>query len=133
MDAAPSASVCGQEQGIDGEGGPPLSASPVEVATDAFGDSRGSLGCPPPTRIPHLHHPPDHTRVVDLLLPRRVGGIVALLEGSLPPRALSMVLEWAALHQLELKQNWRRARERRPLGPIDPLDSAKWKPLHRYA
>ena len=34
---------------------------------------------------------------------------VAVLRGGLPPRALSMVLEWAALHEAELRDNGERA------------------------
>jgi hypothetical protein len=38
-----------------------------------------------------------------------------------PPRALALVREWAALHQEELLANWRRARREEPLQPIEPL------------
>ncbi|MBI5876449.1 MAG: DUF4160 domain-containing protein [Chloroflexi bacterium] len=31
---------------------------------------------------------------------------IALLHGNLPGRALSMVFEWAAIHQQELLGNW---------------------------
>ena len=44
-----------------------------------------------------------------------------VLGGSLPPRALGFVREWAKLHEAELHANWDRAREMRPLDPIDPL------------
>ena len=44
-----------------------------------------------------------------------------LLAGSLPPRALRLVREWAALHEAELRANWERVRARQPLVPIDPL------------
>ena len=43
------------------------------------------------------------------------------VEGFLPPRALTMVYEWAAAHQIELQEDWVRARERRPLLQIAPL------------
>ena len=46
---------------------------------------------------------------------------LSVLEGSLPPRALRLVREWAALHRVELEQNWRRARAEDPLSEIDPL------------
>lgn len=51
-------------------------------------------------------------------------GIEALevLGGGLPARALGMVQEWAALHQHALRRNWERARERRPLAYIQPLE-----------
>jgi hypothetical protein len=42
--------------------------------------------------------------------------------GSLPSRALALVLEWAALHQEELKEDWRRARSKEPLLSIGPLE-----------
>lgn len=29
-----------------------------------------------------------------------------LREGSLPPRVLGLVMEWAELHQAELRKNW---------------------------
>ena len=33
-----------------------------------------------------------------------------ILSGSLPPRVLGIVVEWTALHQLELLENWERAK-----------------------
>jgi hypothetical protein len=44
-----------------------------------------------------------------------------VLAGSLPPRALGMAMEWASLHQDELKMDWQRASTRQPLHRIDPL------------
>jgi uncharacterized protein DUF4160 len=44
-----------------------------------------------------------------------------VLAGFLPDRALKLVREWAALHRAELAENWRRARDRRPLQRIAPL------------
>jgi len=46
---------------------------------------------------------------------------VQLLWGRLPTRAQSLVLEWIALHSHELRDNWTRARERRPLQRVPPL------------
>ncbi len=45
-----------------------------------------------------------------------------VLRGSLPRRALALVLEWAALHRAELRQDWQRARAGEVLAPIAPLD-----------
>jgi phosphomannomutase len=42
--------------------------------------------------------------------------------GHFPPRALGLVLEWRLYHVDELRQNWRLARERRPLRAIEPLE-----------
>jgi len=47
---------------------------------------------------------------------------VRVLDGSLPPRALGLVVEWALLHKSELEENWKRARSQMPLTPIAPLD-----------
>lgn len=30
----------------------------------------------------------------------------ALIKGDLPPKAFALVMEWAVLHQEELKRNW---------------------------
>ena len=45
-----------------------------------------------------------------------------VLNGSLPRRALSMVVEWRQLHLDELMANWERAHRREPLFYIDPLE-----------
>ncbi|MGE5731939.1 MAG: DUF4160 domain-containing protein [Gemmatimonas sp.] len=42
--------------------------------------------------------------------------------GSFPPRALRLVAEWRLLHKEELLENWKRAREHRPLMPVAPLE-----------
>lgn len=47
---------------------------------------------------------------------------IRVLEGQLPRRVLSLVLEWAAIYQPELRHNWELARERKPLQRIPPLD-----------
>ena len=47
---------------------------------------------------------------------------IAILEGALPNRAASMVFEWAALHQRELMQNWRRLHTAEPAERIQPLE-----------
>ena len=45
-----------------------------------------------------------------------------VIAGSLPRRALSLVKEWAGLHQEELRSNWIAAEQRKPLGDIEPLE-----------
>jgi len=47
---------------------------------------------------------------------------LAVLRGSLPRRALALVLEWAALHRDELRRDWDLARSGQPPLPIEPLD-----------
>jgi hypothetical protein len=52
------------------------------------------------------HNPPHfHVRYEDF---RAIVGInrLELREGSLPPRVLGLVMEWAELHQAELRENW---------------------------
>jgi len=44
-----------------------------------------------------------------------------LLEGSLPPRVISLVLEWAFQHRPALMQDWDLARAEKPLNKIPPL------------
>jgi hypothetical protein len=46
---------------------------------------------------------------------------VAMLMGDLPGRAVSLVLEWAALHQGELNANWNRLRHAEAPDGIEPL------------
>jgi hypothetical protein len=45
-----------------------------------------------------------------------------LLEGKLPPRAMALVVEWAAKHQDELLTDWNLAMAKKPLNSIKPLD-----------
>lgn len=44
------------------------------------------------------------------------------VHGSFPTRALQHVLEWAALHKLELPENWELARQGKPLNRIPLLE-----------
>jgi Domain of unknown function (DUF4160) len=44
-----------------------------------------------------------------------------VLNGSLPPRALRLVTDWAKLHTAELQADWDLAQALAPLVPIDPL------------
>ncbi len=68
-------------------------------------------------------HPPPHFHV-------RYGdqkalmGIESLtmLRGSLSPRVLGMVVEWASAHRAELMENWHLARQQGVLNRIDPLE-----------
>lgn len=47
---------------------------------------------------------------------------LTVLRGRFPRRALGMVLEWAALHQRELLDNWQLLHSDQPPHTIDPLD-----------
>jgi hypothetical protein len=46
---------------------------------------------------------------------------LTLLAGSLPPRALGQVFEWAALHQDELLSDWHLVTDLKAPLPIAPL------------
>lgn len=45
-----------------------------------------------------------------------------IIEGELSRRPRAFVIEWASLHRDELRTNWERARQGRPLHTIAPLD-----------
>ncbi len=65
---------------------------------------------------PHFHAKyGEHRAEIDI---RTLG----LLKGSLPNKAMSLVVEWAALHQGELLQRWQQARQHQPLNKIEPLE-----------
>jgi hypothetical protein len=68
-------------------------------------------------------HPPPHfhARYAEHKAVLSIDSL-ALLEGSLPPRVLGMVIEWAKLHQAELAADWALAAEQQPLLPIAPLE-----------
>jgi len=45
-----------------------------------------------------------------------------ILEGKLPRRVISLILEWAFLHREELKREWGLTKEHKPLFWIEPLE-----------
>ncbi|NOQ30816.1 MAG: DUF4160 domain-containing protein [Helicobacteraceae bacterium] len=45
----------------------------------------------------------------------------ALLQGSLPPKALSLVVEWAVLHKEELLEDWELSINLQSPKKIEPL------------
>lgn len=68
-------------------------------------------------------HLPPHFHAIyggdEAVIDIRTGEV---LHGSLPRRALSLVNEWRTLHDGELLDNWERARQRRALAYINPLE-----------
>ena len=47
---------------------------------------------------------------------------IRILEGTAPGRVKSMVLEWAALHQAELLEDWSLCSKKQKPAKIEPLD-----------
>ena len=71
----------------------------------------------------YREHAPPHFHAVYGQYEALVGiDPVLVLEGRLPRRAQSLVFEWAAMYQAELRHDWELARARQPLLPIPPLD-----------
>ncbi len=64
---------------------------------------------------PHFHAEYGHDEIAVQIR------TLAVMAGRLPPRAMGLVMEWAALHQAELEDNWTRAENLEPLAKIDPL------------
>lgn len=44
-----------------------------------------------------------------------------LIEGTLPKRVISLILEWAFDHREELLEDWELAQNKKNLNKIDPL------------
>jgi hypothetical protein len=67
------------------------------------------------------HAPPHfHARYGEYDVTVRIDD--GVVEGRFPRRALALVQEWYALHREELRENWERARSRKPLQKIEPLE-----------
>ena len=47
---------------------------------------------------------------------------LSIMEGRLAPRVRGLVMEWASIHQAELRDAWNRAETLQPPGKIAPLD-----------
>jgi hypothetical protein len=68
-------------------------------------------------------HAPPHFHAIYAGAEIKVGiDPLAVLRGRFPRRALGMVLEWAAEHQPELLDNWRRLHNDEAPLPIAPLE-----------
>jgi hypothetical protein len=50
---------------------------------------------------------------------------LGLLDGYLPPKAFSLVVEWGMLHQNEWKENWKRCLERSLFKLLHPWNNSK--------
>lgn len=46
---------------------------------------------------------------------------LTIFAGNIPPRALGLLMEWASIHQKELKKDWDKAINHQKLDKIEPL------------
>jgi hypothetical protein len=68
-------------------------------------------------------HNPPHFHAIQGGAEAEIGiDPVALLRGRFPRRALGMVMEWAAVHQRELRDNWDLVHNDQAPHRIDPLE-----------
>ncbi|MBP7709634.1 MAG: DUF4160 domain-containing protein [Rickettsiales bacterium] len=68
------------------------------------------------------HNPPhfhvkynDHRAQIDI-------ETLGIIDGSLPPKVLALVVEWASIHQNELRRNWLDILENGSYEKINPLE-----------
>jgi hypothetical protein len=67
------------------------------------------------------HNPPHfHAKYAGQDVAVEIASLEVLF-GRLPTRAMRLVHEWAALHQLELMENWQRLQSGREAIQIEPL------------
>jgi hypothetical protein len=68
------------------------------------------------------HAPPHfHVRYGSQKAIISINGL-SILAGWLSPKALALVVEWAAQHRMELRRNWVHAEHREPLEPVPPME-----------
>jgi len=65
---------------------------------------------------PHFHAEYGEHELVITISP------IKIIKGNAPKRVKSMVLEWAALHQEELLQDWELCKNMQSPVTIEPLD-----------
>lgn len=64
---------------------------------------------------PHFHALyAEHEVVIDIQT-------LAVRQGTMPPRALQLIREWAIQHRTELLEDWALCTRRQPLRKIPPL------------
>lgn len=65
---------------------------------------------------PHFHvHYQSHSAIIRI-------DTLEIVSGTIPNRALAMVLEWAINHRQDLQDDWLLAEAHQPLTPIAPLE-----------
>ena len=67
------------------------------------------------------HNPPHfHARYAGKKVAIEIESL-RILEGSLPPRALGLVIEWASQHKVALRDNWELTKKNLQPQKIEPL------------
>lgn len=67
------------------------------------------------------HNPPHfHARYGGDSVVIEIGSL-RVLEGNMQPRALGLVVEWASVHQEELREDWELAKNNQVPNKIEPL------------
>ena len=67
------------------------------------------------------HNPPHfHAKYNEHKVAIKIDDL-AIIEGSLPSKALGLVIEWASMHMDDLNLNWNNARSGDVLFKINPL------------
>ncbi len=73
-------------------------------------------------RMYYDEHAPPHFHAIYGDAEGQIGiDPIQLLTGDLPSRVISLAIEWAALHQYALKENWQRLRADQAPQKIAPL------------
>jgi hypothetical protein len=65
---------------------------------------------------PHIHASYGEYEIIVGISP------IAIIKGKVPNRVRSMVLEWIALHQQELMENWELSQSGKSPQKLEPLD-----------
>jgi hypothetical protein len=68
-------------------------------------------------------HPPPHFHAIYSEYEALIGiKPIRVLQGKLPKRAISMIIEWTALHQDELMLNWNKLHNEKTPDKVEPLE-----------
>ena len=68
------------------------------------------------------HNPPHfHAKYGDFKVIIAIDNL-AIIEGSMPPKALSLVMEWASINKKELLNNWNKIIKTGKFNKIKPLE-----------
>jgi hypothetical protein len=74
-------------------------------------------------RMYFMDHAPPHFHAIygnnEIVIDIRT---LEAIQGSLPRRAMGLVLEWASQHRNELEEDWQLCTSRKSPRPIPPLD-----------